>query len=852
MPSTINGIGTTYYSRRNVVERPGVCEHCGRPGRLSSHDTILWFTIFFIPILPLGRKRILDYCPTCTRHHVMPLRQWEELRRTSIQEGIAAARARPDDPEAALALHATLISVGQIAEADQQAALLQKQFPNSALVFSTLGGAMDFLGRHAEGVPLHERALQLDPARPSSRIAVALDRIGKGRLDEARDLLRFLESPEAAQAPGALLQLARAYVQAGRPAEAEPLLGLLLQHVPNIGKDPAFRKTMRQAEKALGTRTSRLPAAMDAAAWRKVAIAAGVILALGAGFVLWNAHLARNRLLHVVSGFEAPVTVQIDHRHTVVLKKPGYTTLRLPEGRHHARISGPVNEEATFDLKGGFFSRMGDRQVFILNAGRSALLVQERTLYSTRPDRDSFGGMTFHYDRPFYQFNGVDYVFREFPKQITLDSSTSKEWRSRVGLLESPAAVFFYLANNKKAAEAMTLMEWHLRLHPEQDGLLAPYLQAAALAKRETAALNYLREACRRRPIAIAWHRAFQHLAEQQGELNELRPQYDALLKAEPDSSALLYLRGRLGTRVSESRPYYEAALNRDPANAYAHYAMGVTLAGEGRWPEARAHLAQAVEQRPDDAEMSDMLFQARMAVGDTAALERELRASVAREPGDMSRTIQLCQVLVARKQTADIATVKANLKKQLSRDAPDQVEDGLESVDAVVLYGLGDLEGLDRLIRKNSGQPGILPLIELGRLAEAGEAITAQTRADDERDGILDLTMAVAHAAAGDETPARTWMASALARFEKCNDDRRIVGELLARPEPPSPGELEDYTLVPRLKAILLVALAQKHPARRTEFLTFARRLNVTQEFPYHLLNRVIKTGLAPQPTGG
>ena len=58
MPTTINGIGTRYFGRRNPSTRSDVCRHCDRLAVLDSYDTRLWFVIAFIPIIPLGRKRI--------------------------------------------------------------------------------------------------------------------------------------------------------------------------------------------------------------------------------------------------------------------------------------------------------------------------------------------------------------------------------------------------------------------------------------------------------------------------------------------------------------------------------------------------------------------------------------------------------------------------------------------------------------------------------------------------------------------------------------------------------------------------------------------------------------------------
>jgi len=95
MPVTYNGIGTHYYGQRNIETRPGVCRQCGRGGNLSSYDTRLWFVIVFIPVIPLGRKRIVDYCPACRRHFAVDLQKWEMAKQLEISGALEKFRSNP-------------------------------------------------------------------------------------------------------------------------------------------------------------------------------------------------------------------------------------------------------------------------------------------------------------------------------------------------------------------------------------------------------------------------------------------------------------------------------------------------------------------------------------------------------------------------------------------------------------------------------------------------------------------------------------------------------------------------------------------------------------------------------------
>ena len=62
MPTTYNGIGTHYYGKRNLEVENAQCEFCDNYGALESYETGLYFVVLFIPLIPLGRKQILDQC----------------------------------------------------------------------------------------------------------------------------------------------------------------------------------------------------------------------------------------------------------------------------------------------------------------------------------------------------------------------------------------------------------------------------------------------------------------------------------------------------------------------------------------------------------------------------------------------------------------------------------------------------------------------------------------------------------------------------------------------------------------------------------------------------------------------
>ena len=89
MPTVINGIGTWYYGKKRIHTIRETCEFCGHPSDLSSYDTSLFFVVFFIPIIPLQRLRVIRSCAACQKHRLISLAKWEQAK--SNDSGDAAS-----------------------------------------------------------------------------------------------------------------------------------------------------------------------------------------------------------------------------------------------------------------------------------------------------------------------------------------------------------------------------------------------------------------------------------------------------------------------------------------------------------------------------------------------------------------------------------------------------------------------------------------------------------------------------------------------------------------------------------------------------------------------------------------
>lgn len=840
MPSTVNGIGTTYYGKKNVEIRTDFCEHCHRQGNLASYDTRLWFVVVFIPIIPLGRKRVIDYCPACTKHRVTELEKWESAKKMNLAAATEKFKANPT-PEAAVELHSMLMGFQQSTQAAEFRKFMREKFADHAKVQAYLGQVWQDLGKPAEAGPCFQQALRLDPAMPAAKAGMGQDLIRQGKLDEARKLLAFLEAPDAAsQFPLAPInELALAYQKAGQHKEALELFQKLLTALPPLAQDKAYRKVVRASETALGAGASALPPRVRP--WGKIlGWSTAAFLAL-VGVIGSNVYIAGHRTVYLVNGLAAPVTVSAPGQGTASVGAGEFTSMSLAEGRHQISFEGPMKETVEVTIHGSFFERWFGKTAFVLNPSGAAIVIWEKTVYSRHADPNTEPDFRLHYGETFHTFPGIDLAFEPFPK--TVRTKSSSETRTRIDLLRvEPVGVFVGLLGRRDYGEALRLAEWHLRLQPETNALLTAYASLAKSQKRVSQATAVLRGGLARRPVDIAWHRAYQELLADEPDADKIVQEYDALLRAEPNSSALLYLRGRLSLDQREADSFFARALTADPNNAYAHNAVGFRKSTLGDWAGARKDIGRARELRPEEPGFSELLREARLASGEFTALEQELQAHLTANPMDQQACLFLCDVFAAQGKKEQALRLVTDYERAVRARFPQDGAEPIRTVRRHLLYTINDFTGLEKYCAKDSTPEGrwslFRALIEMDRVSEAVKLFPLNDPSI--KDPWHYLATSIAWQQAGDPQQAAAWRSRAVELLAAGRREFRPVA-LIVRSSTPTPiAQLMDLAIAPKAKALLFVEEAQRFPAQSAELLAKARLFNIGRDYPFHLLQRV------------
>lgn len=856
MPVTYNGIGTHYYGKKNLQVRPATCRQCGRGVNLSSYDTRLWFVIFFIPIIPIGRKRIIDACPACRRHYVLDLGKWETAKQLEISGALEKFRSDPS-PDSAIAAHRQLMAFHQLSEAADMQKMMVEKYPDNARVHAYLGAAWAEFGKYAESEAAYGRALALRPDMPEARIGMAEAHIRAKRLDEARKLLDILEKPGAAQlySLGPLERLAIAYQQMGRHQEAMTLFGRLMAELPNISQHPAFRKLVKKSETALNQKTSILPKKRFSLKnlFKQPAFGAGgpsisgrkFLIILGASavvicvaMVISNTMIRHRRKLYIANAYGGGLHLDISGIGPVRLNL-GITEVKLPEGHYVASFSGPLQEEVNFDIRDSYFHRWFGKPVWLLNPGGAAILILHRAVYQVNPVPGTYRLV---YGKSFQLFPDIDHPFEALPQSVSIPSGTTQVTLTSLEFFEhAPVQAFYALEAERRKNEAADLAEWELRRSPGDKEMMEAYVSDLRRPEELKRWDNFLRSGLTNRPVQIEWHRNYQDLHQNQTDKKDLIALYDAMLQADPDSSALLYLRGRICDDDAESRSYFERSLKADPENAYPQYALAYDESALGHWDAAEQMLRKVAELRPTDRKFLEDWKTACIAVGRYDAIKEKFETQLRKDPRDWKAAFSLCDVLVAEGQKAEAEQTILNVVRAVRYRAAEAAETIRRAGMGRYYYAVGDFEALEKLGRAgqddNDKSALIDALIEQGRMDEAMRVYSMDKVVNP---GMM-LSVELGWRLAGKNQEADKWRTAAADGLRSSSAHGLRAADLLDGKTAPTQAALDDVQLPAQYKAILLAELAVTHPDQREMLGSLARRLNVDRSFPYHLINRAV-----------
>ncbi len=861
MPTTVNGIGISYWGKSNLEYHRGACEHCGAVADLASYDTGKYFVLVFLPLVPLGKLRILNECPQCRRHGAIKLQEWQRLRREEVDAAVTAWEASPGDRELAQRAIHTCAAYHDRDTFLPLAGKIAGHLGADAEVVAEVAGTLAYFGHLPEAEAAFRKSLGLsDDQGVRQRLAMTLLR--QGRPGEAQPLLGHLLRGHDPAALPRLLLLVEGYQAQGQHREALALLDTVVQVYPQVEQDKGFKKIRKLSQKH---QQSGKPIASTALAPPKAA-ASGPSLTSRLAPLIWPALLllivvpvagwviatVRSHQVFLVNGLAERYAVELGPVGGPPAGGPGEThhlppgvavAVDVPRGADlvaAVAAGGPNVEPVAFRVAPSLWQALTGEMTYAVNPDRVAVLYWEQVEYAVNPEpRELPYELKFGED--FYAWEGVDYEFRESPDEISLSSSSSRALRESLTVLSGQTVqeLFFTLANE---IDSDTAVAWLRRVVELQPGDLGAMSMLAAMASAEDfAAVAEPHLAAR--PIEVEWHRAYQNAIDQAGDVEPVKARYAAMLAAEPESSELLYLAARLETDGGRVDRLLARAIAADPANGYAYNSVAYHQLARGELAEALAMNAKAMAAMPDNPGFQFNEEAALVANGRyDELLRRNLEAQTA-TPLDGELVADEIRLRSALGQGSGLpgeeaaARIKTYVMRLTTDQGPEAASGWSEYLGATEALARGDLAAFGELIGELEG-----PLYDFQAALAGNDPAAAETalEAAESSDATSYLLAYLGAARSGEGELAGRLLARAIAGLRQQGQAERLLADGLAGSAPAGTDYLR-LGLEPQTKAVALAALALSDPGRAGAYRRLARKLNFRLAFPRLYLERML-----------
>ncbi|MCB9232477.1 MAG: zinc-ribbon domain-containing protein [Bacteroidia bacterium] len=252
--------GTYHLMKNNPRVHNDTCPHCGAFSRLESHEATHFFHLYYIPLIPLGKKRIESKCSRCNKYMTMSYKDWVKVKAAGESFIAENAQVAFQDPANAIAYHEMVDRFKGLPAAREVAQIMRTEFAEQPEVLAYLGNWFRSVGLRNEAVPYFDRVIELDPTHTLANRFKGHTYLNQKDLVNAALQFARMETPDTVLDFQVLLKLAIDLNKANYPEESYKLMVYMLDKFPAAAKNSQVKSTIKSVEKKLGIQESALGA----------------------------------------------------------------------------------------------------------------------------------------------------------------------------------------------------------------------------------------------------------------------------------------------------------------------------------------------------------------------------------------------------------------------------------------------------------------------------------------------------------------------------------------------------------------------------------------------------------------
>jgi tetratricopeptide (TPR) repeat protein len=840
MPGTYNGIGTWYYGKKDMQSWTGHCDFCGHNGEIQSYTTTQFFVLFFIPIFSLGERRVINYCTSCKKHYSFKHKQWEELKKESLEQVEQAWRGDVYSKEKAVEALKAACEYHDEQVFQRLGDEILTYFGDDAEVLGLLAEGYTYFGRSDQAEKIYRKMLNVED-RNDVREELAATLVAQQRPDEARYFLEHILEQRIQDKLGLLFVLIEGYQAVGDHKQALQLIDRIYQVFPELVDSKTLEGYKKVSQKNEFSRREVVSSNLKSSKrmkqtsdwWFRLPKLIGPVLI---GFLMifytgYAYHIGQSREVFLVNGLNRAYKVEVNGVQ-YELDAFSRSSIRLIEGMVRVKVLdelGIENTESTFEIKTPLLLRPINNRLMVLNPDRNAILYYENTKYFTDNDKnhDEFEPEYRYFSgRLFYNLDGVNYPFKEFPDSLELSEDDSKI-RTRVDLYdeEIELSALAYVLGTLEKQDAAGLLKNRLAVNPDNTsdlGLLAFFAEGEE-------AIEFLRSRLNDRPVKIDWHRAYQSMMDQYEPLYNLEEEYQGYLEQEPENNGLLYLLGRVTRQKELAEVRYLKSVSGKTPCAYGYNAMAVECLNNGEFAEALKYINKALAIS-DNQGFANNKSEILLALGEVDMLLANMDGK-----DDSPVTDRIIILALNGKQQAVLELIASEYERLNELYGQEKAEPWRDYYESCYKVAIGDVDGYKESIsRLDSSEYRYQEALLGGDLERAATTVEEMGWADP----YTYLLLYIAAQRAGAEEQAHGFLDKGVGLLNKDYEMRRAAEIIKGRIDS---SEAFSLSISPSEKRILLATLGCQHPELQQEMFRRAKILNFQADFNAMVLRKIL-----------
>ncbi|UCC21618.1 MAG: hypothetical protein JSW23_07310 [Planctomycetota bacterium] len=847
MPYTVNGIGTSYFGSDNLSRRRDICEACGKESCLSSYDTTSYFVILFLPLIPLGKKRVLDECSSCTKHRVMPLKKWHETKSRVFEETIKKYGDNPKDSDAAKEVLLVRLAFDDKEQFLKLAEEVEKNLGEDAEVLSIIGSGCYNYGLYEQSERTVRKSISIKDDQQTRELLCSI-LIKQSRPAEAEKYIQHITEQQQKEKAGMLIYLATGYQAIGEHQKALEILDKALALEPNIKKKKDYKKIRKISQKNLHSKVAVLSHDISSPPVEtkkrksfsaKIApyVGPAVLLAVILGYIAICFAKGFSTAVYFANGLSKPYNITV-RGNSYLLKPKTAKKIKVGEGTLEVEIAGdwPEIAKQKHGINTNFFARPFADKIFVINPDETALLLWEETYYSVNTQNAPAGEAEILCGESFYVFDDIDYVFKAFPSTIKT-SSERPEPRRRISFVKEIGlvATINSIAEYQTKDAAVEYLKKCLFQEPEITEYL--YFLYSMLDTNEF--IETIRYGIEARPIRIDWHRTYQEAKQVSDPSYDIIAEYKGLLETEPEKNVLYYLIGRVLADQNESEEYFLKSVEGKNPCANGYGALGFNRLCCGRFDEAVKLYEQAKNL---DRERYDLKHYYLMSLKAAKMYEEalnECRNFIKETPYDYDCAQEEWELLIAM---GEYEKAQKQAEKWLKNSeqiySTEWIEEVKEYLPALLAYKKGNREDYIAL------HPVVTdPNEQFYTALNSCKAIDDALLPQEEMDTYTYLVLYISEKKYGSDEKADGFITKAIKQMSEGNDrEEKYFADCMSGGIKPNPKEVCNKTIQPDKKRILLTTMGFRYPEHQKVYFELAEKLNFTRTYPYMFLKTILE----------